>query len=91
MIASRGQGGPGFRCCPGGQRWGKLAYWISGFGQLGRKLEEFEAEIDGRVYRCSFALVTKVKNYGGDLQIARRVSILDFRFWIWDLVLWICL
>jgi diacylglycerol kinase family enzyme len=62
------------------QRWGKLAYWISGFGQLVRELEEFEAEIDGRVYRCSFALVTKVKNYGGDLRIARRVSILDDQF-----------
>lgn len=62
------------------RRWGKLAYWIGGFGQLVRELEEFDAEIDGQAYRCSFALVTKVKNYGGDLQIARRVSVLDDQF-----------
>ena len=62
------------------QKWGKLAYWIGGFSQLVRDLEEFDVEIDGQGYRCSFALVTKVKNYGGDLQIARRVSVLDDQF-----------
>lgn len=62
------------------QKWGKLAYWISGFSQLVRDLEEFDVEIDGQGYRCSFALVTKVKNYGGDLQIARRVNVLDDQF-----------
>ena len=59
------------------KRWGKLAYWIGGFSQLTRELEEFEVEIEGRTYRCSFALITKVRNYGGDLRIARRVSMLD--------------
>lgn len=62
------------------KKWGKLAYWVGGFGQLGRRLEEFDVEIDGAVHRCSFALLTKVKNYGGDLQIARRVTILDDDF-----------
>jgi diacylglycerol kinase (ATP) len=62
------------------KRWGKLAYWISGFSQLVRELKEFDVEIDGRTHRCSFALITKVRNYGGDLQIARRVSILDDQF-----------
>jgi diacylglycerol kinase (ATP) len=62
------------------KKWGKLAYWISGFGQLTRELVEFEVEVDGATHHCSFALVTKVRNYGGDLQIARRVSILDDRF-----------
>jgi len=61
-------------------KWGKLAYWIGGFNQLVRRLDEFDAEIDGKSYRCSFALVTKVRNYGGDLQIARRVSVLDDQF-----------
>src|SRR5207248_1624497 len=28
----------------------------------------------------SFALITKVRNYGGDLQIARRVNMLDDQF-----------
>jgi diacylglycerol kinase (ATP) len=62
------------------KKWGKLAYWAGGFGQLTRTLEEFDVEIDGRRHRASFALVTKVRNYGGDLQIARRVSILDDQF-----------
>jgi diacylglycerol kinase family enzyme len=62
------------------KRWGKLAYWAGGFSQLTRELEEFDVEVNGAVYRCSFALVTKVKNYGGDLQIARRVTILDDEF-----------
>jgi diacylglycerol kinase (ATP) len=60
--------------------WGKLAYWLGGFGTLARELEEFDAWVDGARHRCSFALVTKVRNYGGDLQIARRVSILDDEF-----------
>ena len=62
------------------KRWGKLAYWAGGLSQLGRTLEEFDVEIDGRTYRSSFALLTKVRNYGGDLEIARRVHILDDQF-----------
>lgn len=62
------------------RRWGKLAYWAGGFSQLTRTLEEFEVEIDGRTYCSSFALLTKVRNYGGDLEIARRVNILDDQF-----------
>jgi diacylglycerol kinase family enzyme len=62
------------------KKWGKLAYWAGGLSQLGRTLEEFDVEIDGRTYRSSFALLTKVRNYGGDLEIARRVHILDDQF-----------
>jgi diacylglycerol kinase (ATP) len=62
------------------RRWGKLAYWIGGFSQLARELEEFDVEIEGRTYRCSFALITKVRNYGGNFEIARRVSIVDDQF-----------
>ena len=62
------------------KRWGKLAYWAGGFSQLTRTLEVFDVEIEGRTYRSSFALLTKVRNYGGDLEIARRVSILDDQF-----------
>jgi len=62
------------------KRWGKLAYWAGGFSQLTRTLQEFDVEIEGRTYRSSFALLTKVRNYGGDLEIARRVNILDDQF-----------
>jgi diacylglycerol kinase (ATP) len=60
--------------------WGKLAYWAGGFSQLTRTLTEFEVEIDGRTYCSSFALMTKVRNYGGDLEIAKNVTILDDEF-----------
>src|SRR5439155_13258564 len=37
-------------------------------------------EIDGQGYRCSFALLRQVRHCGGDLRIARSVSILDDTF-----------
>ena len=61
-------------------RFGKGAYWFGGFQEFGRKLEEFEVEANGNRYTCSFALVSKVRNYGGDFEIARQVRILDDEF-----------
>jgi diacylglycerol kinase family enzyme len=37
-------------------------------------------EADGRRYRCGFALLSKVRNYGGDFEIARHVSLFDDEF-----------
>jgi len=59
---------------------GKVAYWISAFGQLGRRLPPFEVDVDGARYECSFALASRVRNYGGDLEIARGVSLLEHHF-----------
>jgi len=59
---------------------GKLAYWIVALSHLGRRLEEFSVEVLDRDYRCSFALVSKVRNYGGDLSIARDTSLFDDQF-----------
>lgn len=61
-------------------RTGKLAYWAAGWSLIGRSLPEFDIEIDGRRRRCSFALVSKVRNYGGDFSIARNVTLFDDRF-----------
>jgi YegS/Rv2252/BmrU family lipid kinase len=61
-------------------RFGKLSYWMAGFAQIVNRLPEFDATIDGRVHRCSFALTSRVRNYGGDFEIARRASLLDERF-----------
>ena len=61
-------------------RAGKLAYWVAGWRLFGRSLPEFDVTADGRTYRCSFALVSKVKNYGGDFSIARSVDMLQDRF-----------
>ena len=61
-------------------RLGKAAYWMGGFQLFWNKLEEFEVELEGIQHRCSFALISKVRNYGGDFEIAREVRILDREF-----------
>jgi diacylglycerol kinase (ATP) len=61
-------------------RIGKLAYYIAGFSLLGRDLDEFDVIVDGRRLLCSFALVSKVRNYGGDLEIAQSISLMDDTF-----------
>ncbi len=59
---------------------GKMAYWLAGFTMMGRHLEEFTVAINDQTYRCSFALVSKVRNYGGDLTIARDTCLFDNEF-----------
>jgi diacylglycerol kinase (ATP) len=61
-------------------RTGKFAYWVAGWSLLGRRLPEFDVEVDGTRHRCSFALLSKVRNYGGDFEIARAVSLFDDQF-----------
>ena len=55
---------------------GKFAYYATGFGQVFRTLREFEVLVDGKAYLASFALISRVRNYGGDLEIARNASLL---------------
>jgi diacylglycerol kinase family enzyme len=57
------------------RRWGKLSYWQGGFAQLGKPLEEFDITLNGQTLRASFALVARVANYGGDLEIAREAHL----------------
>ena len=59
---------------------GKFAYWVAGWSLLGKKLAEFDVEIGGQKRRCSFALLSKVRNYGGDFEIARSVTLMDEEF-----------
>ncbi len=54
---------------------GKLAYYVCGFAQVLRTLPEFEVIVDGKHYRASFALISRVRNYGGDMEIARGASL----------------
>lgn len=58
------------------RRIGKLSYWVAGFGTVGQRLPEFAVRLDGREYRASYALFSRVKNYGGDLEIARHAGLL---------------
>ena len=62
------------------RRWGKLSYWEGGFAQVGKRLPEFDIIIDGQTRRASFALFSRVRNYGGDLEIARHANLLADEF-----------
>ena len=61
-------------------RVGKLAYWLAGWSLLGKRLAQFTVEAAGERRECSFALIAKVRNYGGDFEIARNVNIMDDEF-----------
>ncbi len=61
-------------------RVGKLAYWVAGWRVLGRDLPLFDVEANGQKFRCSFALLSKVRNYGGDFAIAQDVTLFDDDF-----------
>ncbi len=62
------------------KRVGKLAYWVAGFGMIARRLEQFEARPGEKIFPASFALASRVRHYGGGLQIARSASLLEDRF-----------
>jgi diacylglycerol kinase (ATP) len=62
------------------EAFGKVAYWIGGFSKVGRRIPEFTVQADGSEYRAGFALLSRVRNYGGDLEIAPTISLLDDEF-----------
>jgi diacylglycerol kinase (ATP) len=59
---------------------GKLAYWWTGLTQIRRRVEQLDVRVDGSSHRCGFALISRVRNYGGDLEIARGASLLRDAF-----------
>jgi diacylglycerol kinase (ATP) len=61
-------------------RLGKLAYWHGGFRQFGRSMPRFTATVHDKDYAASFALITRVRNYGGDFEIARKIKLTDNDF-----------
>jgi diacylglycerol kinase (ATP) len=54
---------------------GKAAYWVGGFGSVLRFLPQFDVRSNGYQRRVSFALASRVRNYGGDLEIARSIRL----------------
>jgi YegS/Rv2252/BmrU family lipid kinase len=62
------------------QAFGKLAYWLSSGLRLMRSVPEFDALVSGERMRCGFVLASRVKNYGGDLEIATGASLADDSF-----------
>jgi diacylglycerol kinase (ATP) len=62
------------------RRIGKLSYWHGGFRQLGRDMPKFRITIDGVERHAGFALMARVRNYGGDFEIARNIRLMDNDF-----------
>ena len=62
------------------RKLGKAAYWISGLMQTGKRLEESIVRTPEGDFKASFILVSRVRNYGGDLSIARSVTLLEDDF-----------
>jgi diacylglycerol kinase (ATP) len=62
------------------KRLGKLAYWHGGFRQIGRHKGRFRVVVDGVERIASFALLARVRNYGGDFEIARNIRLSDNDF-----------
>jgi len=59
---------------------GKLAYWTAGLAHLTKKVEQLQVRVDGHAHVCGFALISRVRNYGGDLEIAAGASLHDDDF-----------
>jgi diacylglycerol kinase (ATP) len=54
---------------------GKLAYWVAGLAQFRRNVAGMRLKVDGEAIDCGFALVSRIRNYGGDLEIASGASL----------------
>ena len=61
-------------------RTGKFAYWVAGFSQIVKRVGQLETRINGDKYPCGFMLAARVRNYGGDLELASGASLLSNDF-----------
>jgi diacylglycerol kinase family enzyme len=61
-------------------RAGKLAYWVAGFGQFFHTVGQFQVESGAEQHQCGFVLASRVRNYGGDMEIASGASLLSDNF-----------
>ncbi len=59
---------------------GKLAYWVAGLGQLPKPVKQFIARAGDADLRCGYMLASRVRNYCGDMEIARAASLLSNYF-----------
>lgn len=59
---------------------GKFAYWVAGFSQFVKSVGQMETRINGDKFACGFTLASRVRNYGGDLELARGASLLHHEF-----------
>ena len=61
-------------------RAGKLAYWVAGLGEFFSTVGQFQVQAGDQRQQCGFVLVSRVRNYGGDLEIASGASLLSDDF-----------
>lgn len=59
---------------------GKAAYWIAGLSASFGVLPELIVKSSMGESRVSFALASRVRNYGGDLEIAKSIRLSDAHF-----------
>ncbi len=62
------------------RKLGKIAYWIAGLSQFGRRLTILKVRAEGREFVTGFALTSRVRNYGGDLELATKASLFRDEF-----------
>jgi len=55
---------------------GKLAYWTAGLSQIVKPVGQLSVCANGHAHQVGFALASRVRNYGGDLELARGASLL---------------
>ncbi len=67
-------------------RAGKLSYWVAGLGQFFQTVGQFQVASEAVEQQCGFVLVSRVRNYGGDMEIASGASLLndDFEVVLFD-------
>jgi YegS/Rv2252/BmrU family lipid kinase len=54
---------------------GKFAYWVAGLSQFRRYVKNLTIRVNGHEYECGFVLVSRIRNYGGDMEIATGASL----------------
>ncbi|MBM3812219.1 MAG: diacylglycerol kinase family lipid kinase [Acidimicrobiia bacterium] len=62
------------------RRIGKGAYWLAGASMMGASLKPMQVTVNSETMSAGFALASRVRNYGGDLSIARTASLLHDSF-----------
>ena len=62
------------------RKLGKGAYWVAGLAASFRVLPELLVKSSQGECRVSFALASRVRNYGGDLEIAKSIRLTDAHF-----------
>ena len=60
---------------------GEGAFWLAGFQQLARyHFLPFDVVVDGKPYQSTFALISRVKSYGGPFQLTPQANLFSNQF-----------